>query len=170
MRPHGLQHAKLPCPLVYPRIFSDSCLLSQWCLSTISSSVAPFSSCPQSFPASGSFPVSFLFASDGQGTGASASASILPMNVQNWFPLELTDLILLSKRHSRVFSSTTVWKHQFFGAQPSLWSNSHIHTWLQEWVLNGDLWVGKVNEWGSGADKQCKKIISVLWVILDKGF
>ena len=111
---------------ITPEVHSNSCPLSQWCHPTISSSVAPFSSCPQSFPASGSFPVSFLFASDGQGTGASASASILPMNVQNWFPLELTDLILLSKRHSRVFSNTSIQKQQFFGSQPSLLSKSHI--------------------------------------------
>ena len=90
-----------------------------------------FSSCPQSFPASGSFPVSQLFTSGGK--RIRASASVLPMNIQDWFPLRLTGLItLLSKGLSRVFSSTTVWKHQFFGAQPSLWSNSHIHTWLLE--------------------------------------
>ena len=107
-----------------------SCPLSRWCHPTISSSVAPLSSCPQSFPASGSFPVSQFFASSGQSIGA--SASVLPMNVQDWFPLGLTGLIsLLSKRFPRVFSST-VQKHQFFGAQPSLWSNSHIHTWLLE--------------------------------------
>ena len=98
---------------------------------TISSSVIPFSSCLQSFPASGSFPMSWLFASDGQSIGA--SASVPAMNIQGWFPLELTGLIsLLSKELSRVFSSTIVWKHQFFGAQPSFWSNSHICTWLLE--------------------------------------
>ena len=101
--------------------------------STISSSAAPFSSCLQSFPESGSFPTSWLFASGGQRTGASASASALPMNIQGWFPLGLTGLIsLLSKGLSKVFSSTTVWKHQFFSAQPSLWYNSHICTWLLE--------------------------------------
>ena len=105
--------------------------LSQWWNQTISSSVTPFSSCLQSFPASGSFRVSLLFASGGQSIGA--SASVLPMNIQDRFPLGLTGLIsLLSKGLSRVFSSTTVWKHQFFSAQPSLWSNSHIHTWLLE--------------------------------------
>ena len=89
----------------------------------------PFSSCLQSFPASGSFPVSWLFTSDGQSIGT--SALVLPMNIQCWCPLELTTLIsLLSKGLSGIFSSTTVWKHQFFGTQPSLWSNSHIHTWL----------------------------------------
>ena len=102
-------------------------------LSTISSSVTSFSSCPQSFPASGSFLMSRLFISCGQSIGAWASASVLQMNTQGWFPLGLTSLIsLLSKGFSRVFSSTTVQKHQFFGTQPSLWSNSHIHTWLQE--------------------------------------
>ena len=98
-----------------------------------SSSVVPFSSCPQAFPASGSFPMSWLFISGGQSIGASASVSVLPMNIQGWFPLGLTGLIsLLSKGLSRVFSNTTAWKHQFFGAQPSLCSNSHIRTWLLE--------------------------------------
>ena len=103
-----------------------SCPLSLWCHPTISSSVAPFSSCPQSFPASGSFPVSQFFTSGGQSTGASASASVLPVNIQDSFPFWLTGLISLQSRGlSRVFSSTTVGKHQFFGAYPSLWSNSH---------------------------------------------
>ena len=92
----------------------------------------PISFCPPSFPASGSFPVSELFESGGQSFGVSASASVLPMNIQGWVPLGLTGLILLSKGLSRVFSNTTVWKHQFFTAQPSLWSNSHLHTWLLE--------------------------------------
>ena len=100
-----------------------------WCHPTISSSVIPFSSCLQSFSASGSFPVSQLFTLGGQSIGV--PSSVLPMNIQGWFPLGLTDLIsLLSKGLSRVFSSTTVWKHQFFSTQPSLWYNSHIHTWL----------------------------------------
>ena len=100
---------------------------------TLSSSVTLSSSCPQSFPASGSFPMSHLFISGSQTIGTSASASGLPMNIQGWFPLGLIGLIsLLSKRLSKVFSGTTVQKHQFFGAQPSLWSNSHIHTWLLE--------------------------------------
>ena len=134
-KPHELQHARLSCPLLSPLVCSNLCPLSQWCHPTISSSVTPFSSCPQSFPASGSFPVSHFFPSGGQSTGAgasaSASASIPPMNIQGWFPLGLTGLIsLLSKGLSRVFSSTTVWRHQFFDTQPSLWSNSHIHTWL----------------------------------------
>ena len=117
--PHGLQHARLPCPLPSPGACSNSCPLSLWCHPTISSSVIPFSSCPQSFPASGSFLMSWLFVSGGQSIGA--SASVLPMNIQDWFPLGLTGLISLqSKRLSRVFSNTTVQKHQFFGTQPSL--------------------------------------------------
>ena len=107
--------------------------LSQWCHPTTSFSVAPFSFCPQSFLASGSFPISQLFESDGKNIGASASASVLPMNIQGWFPAGMTGLISLqSKGLSRVFSSTTVQEHQFFSAQPSLWSNSHIHKWLLE--------------------------------------
>ena len=131
--PHGLQHAKLPLPSQSPRVCSNSCPLSQWCHPTISSFVIPFSSCIYSFPASGSFLISQLFASGGQSIGVSASVSVLPMNIQDWFPLGLTGLIsLLSKGLSRVFSNSTVQKHQFFSAQPSLWSNSHIHTWLLE--------------------------------------
>ena len=115
------------------RSCSDSCPLCQWCHPTISSSIVPFSSCPQPSPASGSFSMSQLFTSGGQGIGASASAPVLPMNIQGWFSLGLTGLIsLLSKGPSRDFSSTTVWKHQFFYPQPSLWSKSHIHTWLLE--------------------------------------
>ena len=114
-----------------PRICPSSCPLNQWCHPTISSSVAFF--CLQSFPASGSFPMSQLFTSDGQNTGASASASVLPMNIQDWFPLGWTSWIsLLSKGLSRVFSNTAVQKHQFFSAQLSSQSNSHIHTWLLE--------------------------------------
>ena len=108
--PHGPQHARLPCPPPYPGVCSNSCPLSQWCHPTISSSFVPFSSCLQSLPASGSFPVSQLFASGNQSIGASASASVLPMNIQGWFPLGLTGLISLqSKGLSRVFSNTTVW-------------------------------------------------------------
>ena len=132
LQPHELKHAMLPCPSQSPRVFSNSCPLSQWCHPTISSSVVPFS-CPQSFPASGSFPFSRPFVSGGQSIGALASAPVLPMNIQAWFPLGLTDLIsLLFSGLSRVFSSTRVWKHQFFSAWLSLWSNSHIHTWLLE--------------------------------------
>ena len=131
LRPCGLQDARLPSPLPISRTCSNSCLLSHWCHSTILSSVIPFSSCSQSFPASGSFPVSRLFTSGGQSIGA--SESVLPMNIQDWFPLGLTGLILLlSKGFPRIISSTTVQKHQFFNAQPSLWSSSHIHTWLLE--------------------------------------
>ena len=113
--PHGLQHTRLPCPSLSPRVCSNSCPLSWWCHPTIPSSAVPFSSCPQSFPASGSFPVSQLFASGGQTIQASASAPVLAMNIQDWFPLGLTALIsLLSKRLSRVFSNSTVQKHQLF--------------------------------------------------------
>ena len=108
-------------PLLSPWVCSNSCPLSWWCHPTISSSVATFYSCPQSFPASGSFPMSWLFTWGGQKIGASASALVLPMDILGWFPLELTSLIsLLSKRLSRVFSSTTIQKHQFFGTQPPL--------------------------------------------------
>ena len=130
LRPHELQHARLPGPSPSPRVCSNACPLSQWCHPTISTFASPFSF-PQSFPASGSFPMSWLFASGGQ--SIEASASVLPMNIQGWFILGLTSLIsLLSKGLSRVFSSSTVQKHQFFNAQPSLWSNSHICTWLLE--------------------------------------
>ena len=112
LQPYGLQHARLPCPSSSPGICLNSCPLSRWCHPNISSSVVPFSSCPQSFPASGSFRVSQLFVSGGQSIGASASTSVLPMNIQVWFPLGLTGLISLqSKELSRVFSSTTVRRH-----------------------------------------------------------
>ena len=129
---HGLQHTRLLCLPLSPRVCSNSCPLSQWCHLTISSSATPFSFCLWSFPASGSFPMNQLFISGGQNIGASASAPILPMNIQDWFPLGLTGLILLSKGLSRVFSSATIWKHLLIGAQPSLWSNSHIRIWLME--------------------------------------
>ena len=112
---------------------SNSCLSRWWCHPTITSSVVPFSSCLQSFPASGSFQMSQLFTSGGQNIGVSASTSVLPMNTQDWFPLGWTGWISLqSKGLSRVFSNTTAQKHRFFSAQLSLWSNSHIHTWLLE--------------------------------------
>ena len=127
LRLHGLQHAKLPCPSPTPRACPNSCPLSRWCHPTISSSVVPFSSHLKSFPASGSFLMSQFFPTGGQIIGTSTSASVLPMNIQDWFPLGRTGLISLwSKGLSSVFSSTTVQKHQFFSAQPSLWSNSHI--------------------------------------------
>ena len=119
--PHGLQHARPPCPSPIPGVYPNSCPLSQWCHPTISSSVILFSSCPQSFPASGSFQMSQLFASGGQSIGVSASTSVLLMNTQDWSPLGWTGWISLwSKDLSRVFSSTTVQKYQFFGAQLSL--------------------------------------------------
>ena len=121
LRSHGLQHARPSCPSPTPRIYSNSCPLSRWCHPTISSSVVPFFSCLQSFPASGSFQMSQLFTSGGQSIGVTASASVLPVNIQNWFPLGWTGWIsLLSKGFSRVFSNTTVQKHQFSGAQLSL--------------------------------------------------
>ena len=126
---HGLQQARLPCPSPTPGACSNSCPSSQWCHPTILSSVVPFSSCLQSFPASGSFLMSQIFRSGGQSIGASPSASVLPLNIQGWFPLGLTGLISpQSKGLTRVFSSTIVQKHQFFGAQLSLWSSSHIQT------------------------------------------
>ena len=129
--PHGLQHIRLPCPSPTPRAYSNSCALSQWCHPTISSSVVPFSSCLQSFPASGSFPVSQFFASGGQSIRVAASISVLSMKIQDWSPLGWTGRISLhSKGLWRVFSNTTVQKHQFLGAQLSSQSNSHIHTWL----------------------------------------
>ena len=128
---HGLEQARLPCPSLSPGVCSNSCPLSWWSYPTISSSVAPFSICFPSSSASGFFPMSWLFATDGQIVGA--SVSVLPMNIQGWFPLGLTGLIsLLSKGLSRVFSSTTIWKHHLFEDQPSLWSSSHICTWLME--------------------------------------
>ena len=121
--PHIPQQARLPCPSLSPRVCSNSCPLSQWCYPPIPSYVIPFSSCLQSFPASGYFPLNWLFESGGQSIGVSASASVLSMNIQSWFPLGLTGLIsLLSKWFSRVFSSITIWKHPFFSAQPS-WKN-----------------------------------------------
>ena len=129
LRSHELHHARLPSPSPSPWDFSNSSPLSRWCHPTISSFAVPFSSCLQSFPASRSIPVSQLFASGGQSIGASASASVLPVNIQGWFPLGWTGWISLqSKELSRVFSNTTVQKHQFFGAQPSLRSGAHICT------------------------------------------
>ena len=130
---HEPRYARPPCPLPTPGVHPNSCPLSRWCHPAISSSVVPFSSWPQSFPASGSFPMSQLFAWGGQSIGVSASASVLPMNTQGWSPLGWTGWISLqSKGLSRVFFNTTVQKHQFFGAQLSSQSNSHIHTWPLE--------------------------------------
>ena len=131
--PHELQHARPPCPSPTPGVYLISRPSSRWCHLAISSSVIPFSSCPQSLPASGSFPMTQLFTSGGQSIGISASISVLPMNTQDWSPLGWTGWIFLqSKGLSRDFSKTTVQKHQFFGAQLSSQSNSHIHTWPQE--------------------------------------
>ena len=131
--PHELQHARPPCRSPTPRVHSNSCPSSRWCHPAISSSVVPFSSCPQSLPASDSLPMSQLFPWGGQSTGASALASFFPKNTQGWSPSEWTGWISLqSKGLSRVFSKTTVQKHQFFSAQLSSQSNSHIPTWPLE--------------------------------------
>ena len=133
LRPHELQHTRPPCPSPTPRVHSNSGPLSRWCHPAISSSVIPFFYCPQSLPASESFPMSQLFTWGGQSTGVSALASFLPKKSQGWSPLGWTGWISLqSKGLSRVFSNTTVQKHQFFSAQLSSQSNSHIHTWPQE--------------------------------------
>ena len=133
LRPHKLQHARPPCPSPTPGVHSDSCSLSRWYHPVISSSVVPFFSCPQSLPASKSFPMSQLFAWGSQRTGVSALTSFLPKKSQGWSPSEWTGWISLqSKALSRVSSNTTVQKHQFFSTQPSSQSNSHIHTWPQE--------------------------------------
>ena len=133
LQPHGLLHTRSPCPSPTPRVHSNPHPSSRWCHPTISSSVILFSSCPQSLPASECFPMSQLFTWGGQSTGGSALASFLPKKSQGWSPLEWTGWISLqSKGLSKVFSNTTAQKHQFFGAQLSSQSNSHIHTWPQE--------------------------------------
>ena len=133
LRPHELQHTMPPCPPPTPGVFPDSHPSSRWCHPAISSCVVPFSSCPQSLLASESFPMSQLFTWGGQSTGVSASALVLPMNTQDWCPLGWTGWISLpSKGLLRVFSNTTVQKHQFFSTQLSSQSNSHIHPWPQE--------------------------------------
>ena len=133
LRPHESQHTRHPCLSPTPGVYSNSCPSSWWCHPAISSSVVPFSSCPQSLPASGSFPISQLFAWGSQSIGVSASASVLPMNTQDWSPSGWTGWISLqSKGLSRVFANTTVQKHQFFSTQLSSQSNSHIHTWPLE--------------------------------------
>ena len=133
LQPYGVQHTRLPCPSPTPRACSNSHPSSQWCHPAISSSVIPFSSCPQSLAASEYFPMSQVFVWGGQSTGVSALASFLPKNTQDWSPSEWTGWISLkSKELSRVFSNTTVQKHQFFGPQLSSQSNSHIHTWPLE--------------------------------------
>ena len=134
LRLHRLWDARLLCSPLSPWASSNSCSLSQWCYATISSSATSFSSCLQSFSASGSFPVSQLFPSGGRSIGGSASAAVLPKNIKGWFPLGLTSLISLqSQRLSRVFSNTTVWNHQFFSTQPSLWSSSQsVHSYWKK--------------------------------------
>ena len=132
LRPHESQHARPPYPSPTPRVHSDSCPSSQWCHPNISSSVVPFSSCSQSLQASESFPMSQLFAREGQSTDVSVLASFLPKKSQGWSSEWTGWISLQSKGLSTVFSNTTVQKHQFFGAQPSSQSNSHIHTWPQE--------------------------------------
>ena len=133
LRPHELQHNRPPCPLPTPGVHSNSNPSIQWCHPAISSSVIPFSSCPQSLLASGFFPMSQLFTWGGQSIGVSASTSVLPKNTQDWYHLGWTGWISLhSKGLSRVFSNTTVQKYQFFGTQLSSQSNSHIHTWPLE--------------------------------------
>ena len=133
LQPHESQHARPPCPSPTPGVYSNSCPSSRWCHPAISSSVIPFSSCPQPLPASGSFPVRRLFTWGSQSIGVSASASVLPVNTQDWSPLAWTGWISLqSKGLSRVFSNTTVQKHRFFSAQLSSQSSSHIHTWPRE--------------------------------------
>ena len=138
LQPHGLQHARFLCPPLFSRVCSDLFPSGRWCYLIISSSATHFSSCPQSFPASESFPVSWLFALGDQSIGASTSATVLPVNIQGWFPLGLTGLFSLqSKGLSRVFSNTTVQKHQFFGTQLSSQSNSHIHIseLITKWLI-----------------------------------
>ena len=136
LQPHGLKHTSFPYLSPSPEVCSNSCPLSQWCHPTILSSVAPFSY-PSIFPSIRVFSSESALPSGGQGIGASASASVLPMNIQGWLPWGWTGRIsLLSKGPSRVFSSTTVWKHWFFSSQPSLWSNSHIHREKREWKSN----------------------------------
>ena len=133
LQPHKMQDTRLPYPSLSPRVCSSSCPSSRWCHPIISSSVITLSSCPQSFPASGNFTMTCIFSSDDQNTGASASMSVLPMNIQSWYHLRLTGLIsLLSKGLSGVFSSTTVQRHQFLGSLPSLWSSAHVHMWPWE--------------------------------------
>ena len=133
LRPHELQYARPLCPSPTPGVYSNPCPSSRWCHPATSSSVIPFSSCPQFLPPSGSFPMCQLFAQSGQGVGVSASASVLPMNTQDWSPLRWTGWISLqSKGFSRVFSNTTVQRQQFFCIQLSSQSSSHIHTWPLE--------------------------------------
>ena len=132
LQPHESQHARPPCPSPTPRVHPNSCPLSWWCHPSISFSVVPFSSCPQSLPASQAFPMSQLFTSGSQSIGVSASASVLPMNIQDWSPLGWTGWSLAVQGTLKSLLQDTVQKHQFFSTQLSLYYNSHIHTWLLE--------------------------------------
>ena len=143
LQPHGLHYTRPPCPSLSPRVCSNSCLLSQWCHPIISSSATLFSFCLQTFPALGSFTMSRLFASGGQHIGVSATTSVLPMNIQSWFPLGLVGLISLqSKGLSRVFSSTTVWKHQLYISFHFFSFTNLLH--LYKFFLNFFGWGGSV--------------------------
>ena len=143
LQPHWLQHARLPCPSPNPRACWNSCPLSWWCHPTISSSVISFSSSLQSFPASGSFLVSQFFISDGQSVWALALASVLPINIQDWFPLGWTDLLAVQGTH-RVFSNTTVQKHQFFGAQLSFSRKANVFQLRRKWCSKTFLIIGSL--------------------------
>ena len=159
LQPHGVQHASLPCPLPTLEAYSNSCPSSWWCHPTISSFVVPFTSCLQSFTASGSFQKSQFFASGGQSIGVSASASVLPMNIQDWFPLGWTGLISLkSKGLSRVFSDTTVQKHQLFGTQFNLGSRAVMYG-CESWTVN------KAKQWRiDGFELWCwRSLLRVPW-------
>ena len=161
--PHESAAHRPPCPSPTPGVHLDSRPLSQWCHPAISSSVFPFSSCPQSLPESESFPMSQLFAWGGQGTGVSALASFFPKNTQRWSPSEWTGWISLqSKGLSRVFSNTTVQKHQFFSTQPSSQSYSHFHTWPQEntnvYIWNLERWYQRIYLQGRNGETDIKNI------------
>ena len=159
LRPHELQHSRPPWPSPNPRVHSNSCPSSQWCHPAISSSVGPFFSCPQSLPASESFPMSQLFAWGGQSIGVSALASVLPKKSWGWSPSEWTGWISLqSKGLSRVFSNTTVHKHEFFGVQPSSQSNSHIHTWHIPKIQNIKCWWGFDNSCDMSSHSLLRKL------------
>ena len=177
--PHRLQHSRLPYLSLLPGICSNSCPFSQWCFLTISSSVASFSSCPQSFPASESSPMSWLFTSGGQSVEASASALVLPMNIQDWFPFRLTGLISLqSKGVSKVFTNTTIWKHQFFGAQPSLSSIQLLHPYITTgktiyliiWTFVGNVSLYAVYVFHSFSSKEQASFDFMMVVIIHSDF
>ena len=140
--PHGLQHTRLLCPSLFPGVYSNSCPLIQWCHPTISSSATPFSSCPQPFPASRSFPVSQLFTPGGQSTGASALESVLPIKYSGLISFRMDWFVLLAVQGTlKSLLQHHNYKHQFFGAQPSLWSSSHINTWLLEKTIALTRWI-----------------------------